>query len=295
MRRPLVYLLLTLAITFWGCSFILTKEIFTADPNISATLLVAMRLAVASIVLVPALIALHKMEPIRRGDLKWFLLLVFAEPFVYHFCEASAMHYVSSSLASLIVATIPLFVPFGMLIAYRQKIKPTILIGVFISFIGVAFTLLGGDRLSGKLNGFLFLGMAVFIAVVYMLVLTKIVDHYRPITITAYQNLIGLAYYLPVVFIADYDRIPLIHFTPHILLCIALLGICSSALAYIFYNIGIRHLGTSRACSFYNATPTVSLLAAVVIGQEDFTWAKLIGIILVISGVVITQRHTDPS
>ncbi|MBQ9418328.1 MAG: DMT family transporter [Bacteroidales bacterium] len=293
MRRPLVYLLLTLAISFWGCSFILTKEVFAESPHISASLLVAMRLAVASAILVPLLAFQHKLEPIRKGDLKWFLLLVFAEPFVYHFCEASGVRYVSSSLASLIVATIPLFVPFGLYIVYRQPIKPTIILGIFLSFLGIGVTLIGGETLSGSLNGFLFLGMAVFIAVVYMLVLTKIVDHYQPITITAYQNLIGLVYYLPVVLFADHASLPLIHFTPRLLIYIFLLGACCSGFAYVFYNIGIRYLGTSRACSFYNASPAVSLIAAVAIGQEGFTWAKLIGIVLVITGVVVAQRQSD--
>ena len=291
MKRPLVYLMLILAISFWGCSFILPKEVFVADANISATLLVALRLAVASAILIPVLAMQHKLEPIRRGDLKWFLLLVFAEPFIYHFCEASAVRYVSSSLASLIVATIPLFVPFGMYLFFRQPLRPPVIIGIFLSFAGIGITLIGGESLSGSLNGFIFLGLAVFIAVVYMLVLTKIVDHYRPVTITAYQNLIGLAYYIPVVLAVDTPKLHLIHFTPYILVLIVLLGACCSAIAYIFYNYGIRHLGTSQASAFYNASPAVSLVAAVAIGQEEFSWAKVIGIAVVIAGVVIAQRQ----
>lgn len=73
------------------------------------------------------------------------------------------------------------------------------------------------------------------------------------------------------------------------LLLILVLGLFCSTLAYAGYNYGVRNLGASEACIFNNAIPVFSLIAAVVIGQEDFSWLKVAGMAIVISGVIIAQ------
>ena len=178
-----------------------------------------------------------------------------------------------------------------MAVAYRERLRLQMIIGVALSFIGVAAMLIGGDALSGKVNGLLFLSGAVFIAVVYTLLLVKVVDHYRPVVITTYQNLIGLVYYLPLMLATDSANLPLLSYSPRMFLLLLALGLCCSTLAYVFYNYGVRSLGASEACIFNNTIPIFSLIAAVLIGQEIFSWNKVVGIVLVIIGVVISQRE----
>ena len=289
MKKPLIYIVLVLSTIFWGISFIMTKELFLSEEHITVTILITLRLAIASLVMVPVLLLTGHMERVRKEDLKWFLLLALCEPFIYNLCETSGVQLVSGSLASVIVATIPLFVPFGMWLGYRKRIHLPLLIGVVLSLVGVAIMLIGGDGLTGNAKGLLFLSGAVFIAVVYTLILVKIVDHYNPVTITTYQNLIGLIYYLPLMLLTDGSRLPLLSWSPKMLLLLLTLGICCSTLAYVFYNIGVRRLGASEACIFNNAIPVFSLIAAVLIGQETFSWLKVAGIVIVISGVAIAQ------
>ncbi len=84
------------------------------------------------------------------------------------------------------------------------------------------------------------------------------------------------------------------------LLIILVLGICCSTLAYAGYNYGVRTLGASEACIFNNAIPIFSLIAAVIIGQESFSWIKILGIVIVVSGVILAQieprrKNTGPA
>lgn len=292
MQKTVTYLLIGLSVLFWGISFIMTKQLFLTEEHITVSILITFRLAVASAVMIPALSLTHKLERIRRGDLKWFLLLSLTEPFIYNLCETSGVQLVSGSLASVIVATIPLFVPFGMWIAHRERISLPLLVGVVLSLVGVMVMLVGGEGLSGSGRGVLFLCGAVFIAVVYTVILVKIVDHYRPTTITAYQNLIGLIYYLPLMLATDASHLPLLSYSPRMWGLLFTLGICCSTLAYVFYNRGVRVLGASQACIFNNAIPVFSLIAAILIGQEEFSWGKLGGVVIVITGVVISQLPT---
>lgn len=271
----------------------MTKELLDV-PHMTVSILITLRLAVATLAMVPALALARKLERVRKEDIKWFLLLALCEPFIYNLCETNGVDNVSSSLASVIVATIPLFVPFGMYIGYRQRIKPSMLAGVVMSLVGVGIMLIGGEALTGSLQGLLFLAGAVFIAVVYTLILVKIVDHYRPVTITTYQNLIGLIYYIPLMFAVDHSEFSMLQLTPHMIIPLLILGICCSTLAYVFYNRGVRHLGASEACIFNNAIPVVTFFVALSLPglahPETFSWFKLLGIVTVISGVIIAQN-----
>ncbi len=287
--KVLTYLLITASVVFWGVSFILTKELFLTEEHMTVTILIAMRLAIASVVMLPALALTRRLQRIRREDIKWFLLLALCEPFIYHLCETNGVRLVSGSLASVVIATIPLFVPFGMWAAYRQRIRPQLLIGVALSLAGIFIMLLGGEGLTGNFQGLLFLTGAVVIAVVYTLLLVKVVKRYNPLVITTWQNVIGLAYFLPLALAFDSSHIPLLSYSPRMLALLLVLGICCSTLAYAGYNYGVRNLGAAEACIFNNAIPIFSLIAAVLIGQESISWGKIVGMIIVISGVVIAQ------
>lgn len=287
--KTFTYILLTLSVIFWGVSFIFTKELFLTEPGLTVSLLVFLRLVVASSVMVPAMALMRKLPRIRRQDIKWFLLLTLCEPFIYHLCETTGVQLVSGSLASVVIATIPLFVPFGMWVAYRERIHVLMIVGVVLSLLGVGLTLLGGEGLAGNAKGMLFLAGAVAIAVVYTLLLVKVVGRYNPLAITTWQNLIGLVYFLPLVLLLDRGHITELSFSPRMWLLLLSLGICCSTLAYSFYNHGVRRLGASQACIFNNAIPVFSLIAAVLLGQESFSWTKVVGIVVVVSGVVIAQ------
>lgn len=290
MSKSVTYFLLTLASVFWGVSFILTKELFLTEPHMTVTVLIALRLAIASAVMLPLLAITRKLQRIRRGDLKWFLLLTLCEPFIYHLCETSGVQLVSGSLASVVIATIPLFVPFGVWAAYRRRPSMAVVVGVALSLVGVAVMLIGGEGLTGNLKGMLFLTGAVAIAVVYTLLLVKVVDHYNPLVITTWQNIIGLAYFLPLVLAFDAGELVQLSFSPRMLGLLLVLGICCSTLAYAFYNHGVHRLGAAEACIFNNTIPIFSLIAAIILGQEGFSWPKMLGMAIVIVGVVISQR-----
>ena len=299
--KTLTYILITASVVFWGVSFILTKELFLTEEHMTVTALITLRLALATVVMVPFLLLTRKMQRIQRKDIKWFLLLALCEPFIYHLCETNGVRLVSGSLASVVIATIPLFVPFGMWIAYRQRIKPVMIIGVMLSLAGVVLMTTSSTEnfqfsiFNFQFQGLLFLAGAVVIAIVYTLLLVKIVDRYHPLVVTTWQNIIGLAYFL-ILTLSSFTfhlsplTFHLLSWSPKMLLILLVLGIFCSTLAYAGYNYGVRNLGASEACIFNNAIPVFSLVAAVLIGQEDFSWLKVLGMIVVISGVIIAQK-----
>lgn len=293
MKKLIVYSTLFFAALLWGVSFIMTKEVSLTAPNMTALHIITFRMLLASVVMIPLLAVLGKLEKVRKEDVKWFLLLSFAEPFLYSFLETSGTLKVDGSLAAVVVATIPLFVPFGMAAVYKEKIKVLTMVGIVLSLIGIGVMLMGGGMTTGGgkevVEGLLFLAGAVVVAVIYTLILVKVVDHYRPITITAYQNLIGLMYYVPVMLLVDGTKLQALTFSLKVLLLLLALGILCSTVAYACYNYGIRHIGATASCIFTNTIPVFSMIAAVAIGQEGFSVMKAVGMAIVIVGVVIVQ------
>ena len=274
-----------------GVSFIITKELFNTEEHITVFIILTFRLLLATAVTIPALLLFHKLEPIRKGDLKWFLLLALFEPFIYSICETSGVQLVSGSMASIIVATIPLFVPFGMAVAYKEKIRGLTLLGIVLSLIGLSIMLLlGGEgNMDANPAGLAWLFGAVTIAVLFTIVLVKLVDRYKPFTITAYQNMFGCLYFIPFMLLWDGAELPLLSYSFKMIALLLVLGIFCSTLAYVFYNIGVAKLGASAACIFTNVIPIFSFIAALLIGQEQFSWSKPVGIAIVIVGVVLAQ------
>ena len=294
MKKSIVYILLALSAIIWGLSFIMTKELFVTEEHITVFIILTFRLFLASAVTLPLLLLTRKLEPIRRGDIGWFLLLALCEPFIYCLCETSGVQLVSGSMASIVVATIPLFVPFGMAAFYRERIEPLTLVGIILSLVGLGVMTFGGGEGNIDANpaGLAWLFGAVATAVVFTAILVKLVGKYKPMTITAWQNLFGFLYFLPVMLLMDGTELPLLSFSPKMWTLLLILGIFCSTLAYVFYNIGVEHLGATAACIFTNAIPVFSLIAALLIGQETFSWSKPAGIAIVLTGVVVAQVRT---
>ena len=178
-----------------------------------------------------------------------------------------------------------------MAVAYKEKVRAVTLVGIVLSLVGLAVMLLPGgkENLDANPLGLAWLAGAVLIAVFFTIVLVKLVDRYRPFTITAYQNLFGCLYFIPFMLIFNGESLPLLSYSGKMIVMLLVLGVFCSTLAYVCYNIGVARLGASPACIFTNAIPVFSLIAAILIGQEELTWIKPVGIAIVIVGVVIAQ------
>lgn len=288
-KKILPYLLVTCAVGMWGVSFVLTKAIFNSDAHYTASIIVFFRLLFSVVIFVPILFVVKKVRKIQKGDLKYFLGLALMEPFLYFLCENTGLQYISSGLASMIIGLIPVFVPFGMLIAYKERIAPMNIVGGLVSLLGIATMIMGsGAGLGSELRGILLLFTAVFITVFYSLILNKIVDKYPPMTITVYQNVIGIVYFLPLL-LFNIPNLQAIHFTASAVGCIAALGVGCSTLSYVFFYYGIRRMGASSVFVFSNATPVFTMIFACALGQESLTLLKVAGMVVAIAGVSIAQ------
>lgn len=275
---------------FWGTSFIITKALFLSEENITPTIIITGRMLVATLFTLPLLLATRKMERLQSRHLLFFLLLSFTEPFLYSICETSGISEVSGSLASIIIATIPLLIPFGMRLVYKEKLRLVAVLGIAISLGGIAIMSSSESTEYNNLyKGLILLSSAVLIAVVYTLILVRVLGKYRPTTITAYQNLFALIYFTPILLIKDLDQLAHLSYSPQMLGYILFLGIGCSTVAYMCFNYGMSKMGATIGSAYNNIIPVFSLLFALLLGQETLDWYKVLGMVVAMAGLFIAQ------
>lgn len=287
-----VYVCLMLTSLLWGSSFVFTRYLFLTEPRLTPVMVITLRLVLATLFLCPVVCGMGRWERIRKEDCIFFLLLALLEPFLYFLCENNGLRRVPGGLSSIIIATIPIFVPFGLYAAYREKLHWLNWVGLLLSLGGVMLMIMGkGDGTEVSLQGILYLVCAVITAVIYSVILVKMVNKYRPYTLTLYTNLFGLFLFLPLfLFCGHFSTLVQLRVTAGMWGALICLGIGCSVLAYVLFNFGVRAVGAARASVFNNIIPLFTLFFAVMIGQEGITWQKVAGMVVTVAGVCIAQK-----
>ena len=276
-----------LSMIFWSFSFVWVKVVYEAYGPLTTVLF---RLLISSGLMLVFTILSRKLQKMQPGDLKFFLLLAFFEPFLYFMGESYGLKYVSSTVASVIVATIPLFSPIAAWYFYKEKLSKTNLYGLIITFFGVSLVVLDTSfNFIASPLGISLEFMAVMGAIGYTSVLKGMSHRYNTFTIITYQNLIGAVFFLPFWLgfeMKDFIQVP---FHAEAFWAIIKLAIFASTFAFILFTYSMRNLGINKSNIFINVIPVfVAVIAYVVLGDQ-LNFHQMIGIAIVISGLFLAQ------
>jgi drug/metabolite transporter (DMT)-like permease len=282
-----VHIVAVISMFFWGLSYIWSKYVFEVYSPLTT---IFFRLTISFVVLFVFVYATSNDFFIYKKDYPLFALSALFNPFLYFIGENFGLKLVSASVSAIIVATIPLFAPFIAWYYYKEKLKLLNTAGLVLSFIGLLFIILKKDfSLNADPVGLMLLSLAVVSALFYMVVLKKLTKKYPPVTIIMWQNLIGAIYFLPFFLFFDFQKV--IEIKPDIdaVLSLLMLGIFSSSLAYVLYTYTLKHLGIIKSSLYTNLIPVFTALLSFYLLSESFTFAKIIGMIIVISGLILSE------
>ncbi|NSW44451.1 MAG: DMT family transporter [Bacteroidales bacterium] len=279
---------LLLAMIFWGMSFIGTKYSLNTLNPISIVLI---RLIISCSFLIVLGKMLKVLKPIKRNHIHWFIILAFFEPFLYFIGETYGLKYISPTIGSILISTIPLFVPWGAWLFFKEKINIKNFIGIVISVVGVFFTMLNKNfEFTASLLGVSLVLVAVISAIAYTLIIRHIAHDYSALSIITYQNLLGIPFFVPLFFFIDFPTFNIDNIHPLLWLVLLLLGIFPSSFSYMFYTYAVREIGVSRTSVFTNLIPIITAIASYLLFNETLTFVKIIGIVIVIIGLYIAQK-----
>lgn len=282
-----VYLFATLSMLFWGLSFVWFKIVVVWYNPVT---IIFLRLVFSGLLLLTFIFVTRSWQSLKRKHLKYFLLLSFFQPFCYFLGESFGLRLVSPTVASVIIAMIPLLSPFAAYYLVKEKVTASIVVGLALSFVGILLMLFNSDfSLTASPLGVFLLFFAVLSAIAYSVIIRKIASEYNPVTIITFQNLIGAVYFLPLFLIFDLKQFLSVKPTRELILAMLQLVVFASTLAYIFYVIAINGIGMIKANIFTNLIPVFTGVFSFFVLGEQFTGFKITGIMLVLSGVVVSQ------
>ena len=281
------YIAIVLAMIFWSFSFIWTR---VAIESFQPVTLITLRLLIASILLFIISKVSGKFQKIRREDYKWFILLAFFEPFMYYIGETYGLTMIDSTLASVIISTIPLFAPILAYFLLKEKIAYANIIGILVSLCGVFFVIYEPiDGVTANPFGIALMFLAVFSAICYTTTLRKISTHYSTFNVILYQSFIGLIFFIPTFLITDFSGIETLKVSKDAIIALIMLSVFASVIAFVLFAGVVRKIGVARTNVFVNLIPVFTAIFAWWILNENLTLVKTVGIAVVVFGLFVCQ------
>lgn len=281
------YTFAVLSMVFWAMSFVWIKIVFKYYNPLT---IIFLRLAIASIILIIITPLVTKGEKIKKADYPIFLFLAFTEPFCYFLGESFGMQFVSSTLGAVIISTIPLFTPFAAYIFFREGISIMNFLGLILSFAGIVMMVINRDfSFAAPIYGIGLVFFAVLSALVYSVLIKRLVDRYRTFTIIKTQSILGALYFLPLFLIFDFSKFAAVTPTVELVTALLQLTIFASLLAFFLYIPVIKKIGIIKANVFANMIPVFTAIFSYFILDEQFTSVKILGMTLVVAGLMLSQ------
>ena len=288
----LIYCKLILATVFWGGTFIAGRLLAQDMGPFSAAFL---RFLVASLILGAVAMRTEQGFPaIRKEQWLWVTLLGLTGVFAYNILFFLGLKTVVAGRASLIVATNPIFITLLSALLFKDRLTPLKGVGILVCVLGATVVISRGDPiliLQGGVGwGELFLLGCVGSWTAYSLLGKRAMRDLSPLTAVTWSCIIGCILLLPPA-LAEGLLTNLSGFSTVDWASIVYLGVFGTGLGFYWYYQGIKAIGTTRAGVFINLVPVSAVLMGVFILGEPLSPSLLVGALLVLTGLSLTNLH----
>ena len=287
----MVYVKLLLTAFFWGGTFIAGRILKQDVGPFSAAFL---RFAVAAVML---LAIVRKREGRLPGIMPPqrlpILLLGLTGVFAYNAFFFKGLQLISAGRASLVIATSPVLIALFSAWLYKEKLTPVKIVGILLSVTGALVVISRGSLASILEGGIGFGELMIFGCVLswtaYSLIGKTVMQAISPLVSTAYAAFAGMLL-LAIPALLEGLAGELMHYPLAAWASIIYLGLFGTVIGFVWYYEGIRQIGPLRAGLCINFVPVSAIFLAFLILGEPVTLSLLIGAVLVLSGVYLTNR-----
>jgi drug/metabolite transporter (DMT)-like permease len=279
-RRGLV--LFGLMSIIWGIPYLFIR---IAVDEITPAMLVFVRTSVGAAILLP--IALLRVD-LRTVLARWRWVVAFAavEIAVPWVLLGSAEQHISSSLAGLLVAGVPLVgSAFALATGGVDRLGRMGLLGLLVGLVGVA-AIVGLDFQASDTTAFLQILVVVVGYAVGPAILSRRLDGVSSVGVMALSLSLCAVLYAPIAAAQWPSVVP----ATNVLAAIATLGVLCTAVAFLLFAQLIAEIGPVRATVITYVNPAVAAVLGVLVLHETFTVAMGIGLALVILGSALATR-----
>jgi drug/metabolite transporter (DMT)-like permease len=275
-------------VVVWAGSFSVIKALL--DDGVAAGDIAMLRYAIAAPGFAYVLWRARGLPGLTRGDAARVATAGLLVVVGYHMFLNVGTRYTTSGIAALVVALAPALTMISAFALGLDRVTTRRIVGLVVAFAGVAIVVgLGSGRelsLESAKGPLIVLGAPLAFAL-YNVILKPLLSRYDLLALTAASSLAGIVGLAPFARRSTVEAVTDATATEAVLL--VYLGVLATLLGYIFWNLGLKDLGPTRAVTYtYAISPLAVAFGAIFLDETVTVWLAL-GAILVVGGIATAQ------
>jgi len=270
----------------WGIPYLLIR---VTVAEISPALLVFSRTAIAAALLLPfALLRVDVRSVLRHW--RWIIAFAAIEIAIPWLMLGTAEQTISSSLAGLLVAGVPIVgAAIAVIVGGPDRVGRRQLAGLLIGFAGVA-VIAGGDFEAENALALVQIAIVVVCYALGPFILSRRLVDVPSLGVMAISLTLTALLYAPVALVSWPATQP----GQDVLASIAILAVVCTAVAFLAFAALIREVGPVRATVITYVNPVVAAVLGVLVLDETLALPMLVGFALAITGSMLATRRPEP-
>ena len=292
MQNTKAYIMLVCATLFWAGNFTLAKLAYLE--NIPPNSLAFLRWCLVWIILLPFTYKeILKLKNQINRNLSLFFILGSTSVCIFTSFTYNALNYTQVINASLFNTAIPVTI---ILVCFLLKIEKTNIFqisGLLISVLGILAIITRLDLnilLSLNFNkGDLFMIVAIIAWGIYSAYLRKQTFNISLLALVHIICTFGLIFLLPL-FILDLAQGRTVEISSNLFYILIYIAIFPSIGSYYCWAGAVSIIGANRAGIFLSLIPLFSTILAILLFNEKFLFFHLIGSVLIILGLFLSNK-----
>jgi len=263
----------------WGIPYLFIKV--AVDEGLSPAFVSWSRVVLAAVVL---LVLAHRAGVLRslEGRGKWLAAYALVEISIPFPLIAAGEQHVDSSLAAIIIASVPLLVALlALRFDHAERATGSRLVGLFVGFTGVV--VLVGVDVAGNRDELLGAAFVLLASVGYAagpMILRRHLSDLDQRAVMAVSLAIAAVLLTPITVAAPPTEVP----SGDAILAVVVLGLLCTAAAFVVFGRLIAEIGPGRALVITYVNPVVALALGMAILGERPGAGAVAGLLLILAG-----------
>ena len=291
--RPSPYLMLLVAMFFWGATYVIVRAIHEDVPPITLNF---WRWVVVLVLLLPwtAGAAWRHRAVLRQNA--WLLgALSVTGVALYQSAAYIALNTTTAINAGLIYATVPVVTPLISYALYREFVTPRQALGIAISMAGVVTIIVRAEW--GVLADFLFtpgdlwMLLSVVAWALYSVLLRRLRGNLPPLVLMTALAAIGVVVLLPF-YGWEWAVAGGFALSRSTVLGLAYLSVASAIVSYVCWNNAVAVIGANKAGLFLHLIPVFTVVLAILALGEQLKGFHVASTALIATGIYLTVTRT---
>lgn len=279
-RRAL--LLFALMSIIWGVPYLFIR---IAVEEVTPATLVFWRTLIAAAILLPVALARTDLRPVL-ARWRWVVAFAVVEIAIPWVALGSAEQHISSSLAGLLIAGVPLVgAAIALLSGGTDRFGPLGLLGLLIGLVGVV-AIVGTEFGAADTTALIQIAIVVVGYALGPAILARRLDGLPTVGVMAVSLALCAVVFAPMAATQWPAAVP----STQALISIVVLATVCTAAAFLLFGALIDEVGPVRATVITYINPAVAAVLGVLVLRETLTVPMAIGFVLVITGSMLAAR-----